>query len=116
MHFSPPDVRRQHRASPAFPEDSAVELQPVLKQLEGHGTAQNRKVYARHGAREPMFGVSYANLESMVKQFRTDHEPALALWDTGNHDARVLATMIADPARWTPRRSTAGSPIARTTC
>ncbi|HLA44457.1 MAG TPA: DNA alkylation repair protein, partial [Aggregatilineales bacterium] len=28
-----------------------------------------------------------------------DHELARQLWDTGNHDARILATMIADPAQ-----------------
>lgn len=32
----------------------------VMSMLEAAGTAQNRKVYARHGVPEPMFGVSYA--------------------------------------------------------
>ena len=31
------------------------------------------------------------------------HDLALALWSTGNHDARVLSTMIADPARATAK-------------
>ena len=31
-----------------------------------------------------------------------DHELALALWDTGNFDARNLAVKIADPARMSP--------------
>ncbi|MDQ3701909.1 MAG: DNA alkylation repair protein, partial [Chloroflexota bacterium] len=30
---------------------------------------------------------------------KTDHALARALWATGNHDARVLATMIADPGQ-----------------
>lgn len=30
----------------------------ALKALERVGTAQNRKIYARHGVRSPMFGVS----------------------------------------------------------
>lgn len=32
----------------------------ILGELEAQGTAQNRKIYARHGVGEAMFGVSYA--------------------------------------------------------
>ena len=70
----------------------------VMAQLEAAGTAQNRKVYARHGAAEPMFGVSYAELGRITKPLRTDHALAVELWDSGNHDARVLALRVADPA------------------
>ena len=70
----------------------------VMTQLEAAGTAQNRKVYARHGAAEPMFGVSYAELGKIAKTLKTDHALAVELWDSGNHDARVLALRVADPA------------------
>ena len=70
----------------------------VMVQLEAAGTAQNRKVYARHGAAEPMSGVSYAELGRIAKPLRTDHALAVELWDSGNHDARVLALRVADPA------------------
>ena len=76
-----------------------MSYEQVIKALEKAGTAQNRKVYARHGVKEPMFGVSFAELGKLTKQIRTDHELAMQLWKSGNHDARVLATMIADPAR-----------------
>ena len=46
-----------------------------------------------------MFGVSYAHLNALRKNIKQDHAAALALWRSGNHDARVLATMIADPAQ-----------------
>ena len=72
--------------------------QEVMNVLEAAGTAQNRKVYARHGVRGDQFGVSYALLGRLKKQIKTDHALAEALWATGNHDARVLACMIADPA------------------
>ena len=70
----------------------------VMEQLEALGTAQNRKIYARHGG-DParMFGVSYANLYALQKKIKTDHALALQLWETGNDDAQVLATLIADP-------------------
>lgn len=40
----------------------------VMKELKRMGTAQNRKVYARHGVGENMFGVSYANLNALKKK------------------------------------------------
>lgn len=76
----------------------AHDLESVMEQLKAAGTAQNRKVYARHGAAEPMFGVSYAELGKIAKSIKTDHALAQQLWDSGNHDARVLALRAADPA------------------
>lgn len=73
----------------------------VLRKLKAVGTAQNRKVYARHGVRGKMYGVSFADLDKLKKKLKTDHELACQLWVTGNHDARILATKIADPTRFT---------------
>lgn len=73
-----------------------MQFADVMSQLEQWGTAQARKIYVRHGVQEPMFGVSYANLNQLKKQIKIDHALAQELWATGNHDARVLATMIAD--------------------
>ncbi len=73
----------------------------VLGELEQLGTAQNRKIYARHGVGANMYGVSYANLKLLKKRIKTDHALAQALWATGNHDARILATMIAAPKQVT---------------
>ncbi len=70
----------------------------VRSELKKCGTAQNRKIYGRHGVREPMYGVSFANLKRLAKVIKTDQKLAERLWATGNHDARVLATMTADPA------------------
>lgn len=69
----------------------------VMKELESAGTAQNRKVYARHGVGPKVFGVSYAHFGKLAKRIRQDHALAEQLWASGNHDARVLATMVADP-------------------
>ena len=76
-----------------------MDLQEALRQLEEFGTAQNRKVYARHGVNPDMFGVSFANLNKLAKSIKRDHALAIELWACGNHDARILATMIADPAQ-----------------
>ncbi len=74
-----------------------MSLTEVMSALEKAGTAQARKTYARHGATGPMFGVSFADLKTLVKRIKVDQELALALWSTGNVDARTLAVKIADP-------------------
>ena len=71
----------------------------VMKELRAKGTAQNRKVYRRHGIRGELFGVSYAALGKLKKKIKTDQALAEQLWVTGNHDAHVLATMIADGSK-----------------
>ena len=76
-----------------------MDARAALGELEALGTAKNRQVYARHGVGGPAFGVSYADLGKLEKKIGTDHALALELWKSGNHDARVLATMVADPAR-----------------
>lgn len=78
-----------------------MSLKEVMKELKRMGTAQNRKVYARHGYGENMFGVSFANLRKLGKRIKRDHALAQQLWATGNEDARQLACMIADPAAMT---------------
>lgn len=72
-------------------------LDQVMRALERAGTAQNRKIYARHGAKGAMFGVSFANQNKMAARLKNQPELAAPLWATGNEDARVLATMIAGP-------------------
>lgn len=74
-----------------------MNVSEVMGQLEAVGTAQNRKIYGRHGVKGPQFGVSTANLRAIHKQIKTNHALALQLWVTGNYDARLLATLIADP-------------------
>ncbi len=74
-------------------------LAEAMRALEKAGSAQIRKTYARHGACEPMFGVRFAVLKALVKRIGVDHDLALALWDTGNFDARNLALKVVDPAR-----------------
>ncbi len=69
----------------------------TMNELKSLGSEQTRKTYKRHGVKGDMFGVSYANLGKIKKKIKVDHKLAEQLWATGNHDARILATMIADP-------------------
>ncbi|MFT4142843.1 MAG: DNA alkylation repair protein [Mobilitalea sp.] len=74
-----------------------MEYKELMETLEQLGTEQNRKIYKRHGASEPLFGVSYANFKVLKKNIKADQELAVRLWESGNTDARILASMIADP-------------------
>ncbi len=57
---------------------------------------------ARYGIKtDDAFGVSVYELRRIAKGYRRDHELALALWGTGNHEARLLASMVDDPAQVT---------------
>lgn len=42
-------------------------------------------------------GKSYKELGLLEKRIKVDQALAEELWDTGNHDARILATKVADP-------------------
>ncbi len=77
-------------------------LAETMAALEAAGTAQARKTYTRHGATGPMFGTSFATLKGLMKRIDVDHELALALWETGNFDARNLAMKIVDSTRMGP--------------
>ena len=92
-------------ANPARSAKSApvrLSLHEVMAALQAAGSEQTRKTYARHGVTIPMFGVSFATLKTLYKQIKVDHELALALWNTGNFDARNLAVKVVDPSRMTP--------------
>jgi 3-methyladenine DNA glycosylase AlkD len=74
-----------------------MKLTDVMARLEQLGSEQTRKTYRRHGVTGPAFGVRYADLYALQKQLGVDQALASGLWDSGNHDARILATLIADP-------------------
>ena len=94
----PQPVTRAPTQAASGPAGAGARVGEVLAELERAGTPQNRKVYARHGAGANLHGVSFGVLRPLAKRLGTDHALALALWASGNEDARLLATMVADPA------------------
>jgi 3-methyladenine DNA glycosylase AlkD len=71
----------------------------VMAALDKAGTAKNRKVYLRHGARKPLFGVSFAILRDLARKNNNNHPLAIQLWKSGNYDACLLACQVADPGK-----------------
>jgi len=83
-----------------------MDFQGVMSALQEAGTAQNIKVYRRHGAKRDLFGVSFANYKKIKKQLISEggkkgfnQEVAEKLWQTNNTDAQILACMIAEPEK-----------------
>ena len=50
------------------------------------------------------FGVPMKQMKALAKQLGTDHDLAIALWDSGWYEARMVATMVDDPARVSARQ------------
>jgi 3-methyladenine DNA glycosylase AlkD len=53
---------------------------------------------------ERRLGLSMPAMRRVAKALGRDHALALALWDTGIPDARIVAGMVADPRRLTSRQ------------
>ncbi|MEZ6023172.1 MAG: DNA alkylation repair protein [Hyphomonadaceae bacterium] len=49
-----------------------------------------------------IYGVPVGVLRALAKEAGSDHALAETLWASGVHDARMLATMVDDPAQVTP--------------
>jgi 3-methyladenine DNA glycosylase AlkD len=76
-------------------------LTEVMKSLEAMGSEQTRRIYINHGAVDPLFGVKVGDLKKLIPKLKGDQDLALALWKTGNSDARYLAGLLVDPERMT---------------
>ena len=74
----------------------------VLSELRVLGTQCNVDGMARFGIRAKIvYGVPKPKMDVLAYEIGRDHALALQLWDTGVHDARILAGMIDLPAQVT---------------
>jgi 3-methyladenine DNA glycosylase AlkD len=72
----------------------------VLDSLKASARSENLEGMARYGmAVEKRLGVSVPVLRKIAKGIGKDHKLARQLWRTGFADARILASMIADPEK-----------------
>jgi 3-methyladenine DNA glycosylase AlkD len=69
----------------------------IMQKLEELGSEQTKHIYMNHGVREPYFGVKIGDLKKLVKYVKKNHELALTLFDSGNHDAMYLAGLSVNP-------------------
>ena len=74
-------------------------VRAALASLEGMSTQKDRDNLARFGINaKNALGVSMANVQVLAKRLGTSHELAAALWETGVYEARMVASLVDDPA------------------
>jgi 3-methyladenine DNA glycosylase AlkD len=76
---------------------NGVTYKEIIQKLEELGSEQTKQIYNNHGVKEPYFGVKIGDLKKLVKYVKKDHELALKLYDSGNHDAMYLAGLSINP-------------------
>jgi len=70
----------------------------IIANLKQRANAQAVEGMARFGIRPAQaLGISMPTLRKMAKEIGRDQALALALWNSGFHEARILASMIAEP-------------------
>ena len=70
----------------------------VIMWFESNKNQANIEGMKRFGIiSDKVFGLSLQQIEEIRKKIKKDHNLALELWDTGYHDVRHLASIIADP-------------------
>jgi 3-methyladenine DNA glycosylase AlkD len=74
----------------------------ILKKLKARGRRKNIEGMARFGiTTERRLGVSVPEMRRIAREAGTDHPLAIRLWNSGIAEARIVASMIADPAKMT---------------
>jgi hypothetical protein len=69
----------------------------ILTRLKSLADDARRAHNTKAGAPDNQFGVKLGDIRAMAKKINTDHQLALNLWDTGNVEAQLLATLIIKP-------------------
>jgi len=79
------------------------QVQSALKWLKSHSTKATLDGMARYALpSDKALGVAYRDIKALGKRLGRNHELAAALWDTGVYEARMVASMVDDPALVTP--------------
>lgn len=73
-------------------------LASVIEALKERGSEKNRAGLTRFGIdASNAFGVPMAELRPLARQIGRDEQRALALWESGYHEARLLAILTIPP-------------------
>ena len=77
----------------------------AMAELERCGSRRNVAGMARFGIRpKKVFGVSKPMLDEIARAIGKNHELGIRLWDTGNHDGRLLGMLISESKRVTGKQ------------
>ena len=74
----------------------------ILQKLKTHGSRENIEGMARFGiTTERRLGVSVPEMRRIARECGKDHPLSIRLWNSGIPEARIVASMIADPSEMT---------------
>ena len=76
-------------------------LEEVMDELKSKGSDSIKKIFLKHGVKEPFFGVKIEYLKVIQKKIKKDYKLANELYATNNADAMYLAGLIADDQNMT---------------
>jgi 3-methyladenine DNA glycosylase AlkD len=75
-----------------------MHYEQVIDELKALANPDNVAGMERFGIKsDKLLGISMKTLEPVAKRIKKDHTLALQLWESGIHEARLLACMIDDP-------------------
>src|SRR3974390_2397164 len=77
-------------------------VKEIMAELKSMGDENVKRIFFKHGVKEPFFGVNIQNLKTIQKKIRKDYQLSKDLYATGNADAMYLAGLIADDKKMTP--------------
>ena len=79
-----------------------MQYEKLLKKLKSMEKPENVEGMARYGINSKNnLGISIYKLRPIAKEIGKNHDLALKLWNSGIHDARLLACFIDDPEKVT---------------
>ena len=82
-----------------------MEAEEILQLLRKKASPGNVRGMARFGmSAQGRLGVSVPEMRRIARLAGKDHRLALALWKTGIAEARIVASMVAEPAKVTARQ------------
>jgi 3-methyladenine DNA glycosylase AlkD len=93
-------ARRKATDAKAPVHPAVAEIVAHLRSLRSQRNIEGQRRFAIASGSE-MLGISAPVLHAVARAHRSDHPLALALWETTIHDARILATLMADPRQLT---------------
>lgn len=75
-----------------------ITSQTILTELRAQANPANVAGMARYGINpQGTLGISIPTLRAIAKRTGKDHALALELWESGLHEARILASLVDDP-------------------
>lgn len=88
------------------PQSSAEEIVAHLRSI---GSEENRRGMLRYGIKiERALGISHGVQRQIAKKIKRNHERAFELWQTGVMEAQFIASVTADPKRFSRGCKTMG--------